>query len=257
MFQPAHDLVFAANFVKINAMQQRVFLFLLLGLLWAWPAGADCGLAVQYGQIEARKAASGYILAAPHGLFDKYTDQIAGALCQQLGWNCLIARGQRRARHPINVNRPTEGVHLSSDQEQHTQRARQVYACYRETLHQLKTSHFRLYVELHGNARSESQHQIEIATPGLSLLQKQQVAEIFSRALQQQGLSPRLRVAVQGLEKIYFTHGSARKFGVFAEMRPVLALEIPRWVRQEPAARKSLIAALAQGFHEMEQAGVF
>lgn len=235
----------------------RYLIFFLLPLLLLQPslkaAPEACQIAAQYGSIEALPKNSAYILAAPHGFFDKHTGLLASQLCQDLKWSCLIARGQRTEKQPINVNRPTEGIHLPSEQERHTPRAKQIFECYQSQLLRLKRPDFKLYIELHGNARAESQGQIEIATVGLNHTQAQTFKDIFTAALKQTGLSPRLTIAMQGLDPLHFQHSGAKKWGVFLQVQPVLALEIPAWARKEPQARAALIHALAISFAELEK----
>jgi hypothetical protein len=241
----------------IEGMHKIGFLCLSLLLLSVLPLAGQtmpaCEFAQQYGTIEAQPQNNPYILAAPHGIFDTNTDLITRQLCQDLGWNCLIARGQRRNQQPINVNRPTEGVRLSSEQEKHTERAKQVFECYLSQAQALKNHDFKLYIELHGNARKESKHQIEIASWGISNAQSQTIKAILNQALREAGLSPHLKIAMQGLDSIHFRHGGAKKWGVFNTMQPVLALELPAWVRKEPQARQTLLKALKQAFLELQK----
>ncbi|MBT9546218.1 MAG: hypothetical protein IV090_12575 [Candidatus Sericytochromatia bacterium] len=232
-----------------------LLLFLLAFFLLQPPLRAEseaCQTAAKYGSIEVLPESSPYILAAPHGIFDKHTGLLASQLCQALKWNCLIARGQRTEKQPINVNRPTEGVHLPSEQESHTPRAKEVFECYQSHLLALKRDRFKLYIELHGNARAESQGQIEIATVGLTPTQAQTIKVIFMAALKQTGLSPRLKIAMQDLDPLHFNHSGAKKWGVFQKVQPVLALEIPAWARKEPMARAALLKTLTLTFAELE-----
>lgn len=231
-------------------MKQRLLQtagLLTLLLLRPAPALADCQEATKWGQIHLQPqhslAPSKLVLAAPHGGFDLGTDQMAEAMCVGMHWQCLIAKGFRTSGHPINVNRPTEGVGLASDQESHTPRAKAVYDCYLSHLLPLKPL---LYVELHGNSRKESQQQLEIALinwPGQALLLKRS----FQQALLAQGFAPeQLDAKVQGVDKLHFVGASTRRWGVYQHLPHALAIEIPRWVRKQPAARQRLELALAQ-----------
>jgi hypothetical protein len=82
------------------------------------------------GTFEHVATTNGILLAAPHGVYDTNTPQIALGAAKELDAGYLVARGFRADNRRINVNRPTEGANLPCAQEISTDRAQEVYYRY-------------------------------------------------------------------------------------------------------------------------------
>lgn len=165
---------------------------------------------------------SPYLIAAPHGEFDEKTGEIVWKFCRVVRWDCLIVEGFREESAAINVNRPSEGVRISDTQ--FTERAALVYARYVEKIRKL-TPALRLYVEIHGNDRSESKKHIEIATVGITPAQAERIAALFRKKLKAVGLDLEIRIDV--LDQIHYNATHARRFGVLSFLNPALHIELP------------------------------
>jgi len=133
--------------------------FTLTALLLAGAARAEAPL----GRMKSLDFESRFVLAAPHGDFDFNTVPIAWRVCPKIGWDCVAAEGYRRKEHPINVSRPTENFGVrSSDEEEHTPRAKQVYERYLAEIRSVNSDPA-VFVGLHGNSRAASAGALEIA----------------------------------------------------------------------------------------------
>lgn len=209
--------------------------------------------ALALGNMVTKDHSSPYIIAAPHGKFDLNTADVVESVCINAQWNCLIASGYRTEEHPINVNRPTEGVGLAKYEEQHTDRARYVYEEYLARFSDIQTASFKLYVEIHGNSRPESQNRIEIATVGLDSDESATIKEELILELTEAGLSD-LNVLIEGDPDFHFHASAAKAFGILKDVETALHLEIPIAFRSDrlneltEALKKTLPPVLEKEF---------
>jgi hypothetical protein len=193
-----------------------------------------------YGWIQSSRGARPIVIAAPHGGYDLNTEQIARLVARRLEASCLVALRFRSSTHPINVNRPTEGVDLPAAQEVVTPRATAVYEAYRAVEQDLASPSLRLYVEVHGNHRPRSAGRLEVATQGFGLAE---AALLKSRYAE---LGPELPpVDVEPVDPIYFTASAAKRYGILKGMPRALHIEVPAGLREDPAAWDLAAEAIA------------
>src|SRR5687767_3396218 len=88
----------------------------------------------------------GIVMAAPHGRFDRHTDEIAAELAARLGTGLVVARGFRHRARPVNVNRPTEGI--PPDLERGTARAQALYEAWGRAVARAAGGPLRMYIEI-------------------------------------------------------------------------------------------------------------
>lgn len=183
------------------------------------------------------------VLAAPHGDFDEETGRIVEEACGTLQWACVVARGQRTKEHPVNVNRPTEGYGLKSDEERRTPCAEDVYAAWSKAVGAFTP---RLYVEVHGNVRKELKSRLDVALVGLKEEDAQRLKKVLEGEREKHGL-PWLEVRVEGLDEVKMKAGASKKWGELGKHAPALHFEFPRRARG-PGADGAVSGGGAGGF---------
>lgn len=184
------------------------------------------------------------VLAAPHGDFDEDTGRIVDSACGTLKWACVVARGQRAKEHPVNVNRPTEGYGLKSDQERRTPCAEEVYAAWSQAVGRFSPT---LYVEVHGNIRKELASRLDVALVGVKAEDAKRLKTLLEAERERHGLAW-LEVRVEGLDEVKMKAGASKKWGELGKRAPALHFEFPRRARQEPERAARYLAAVLAAF---------
>lgn len=192
-------------------------------------------LALAAPTLQSLPVEDGLLVAAPHGGFDLHSDEIARRVALLAGGGYLLASGYRTKERPLNVNRPTEGAGIPADEERHTPAAAAVWQVWRAKLAAGKP---RLYVEIHGNSRKASAHQIEVATVGIDAATATRLQADFAFRLQ--GLdrdAPRLPWAIEPLATLHYSARGAKQWGALGMVPRALHLEIPFAVRNDEKLR--------------------
>jgi hypothetical protein len=185
------------------------------------------------------KGRPGLVLAAPHGTSDSATDLMGRELAKLTGFSLVVVTGYTNVDaggRRYNVNRPTESrPGAAARLEVDTEPARQVYQTYRRQVTEVSQGPLRLYVELHGNMRSESAGRMEIATVGVSRDDawrlKALLEMIRDARLPAEGEVPRLDVWMEPLDTLWYTASAAKQSGMLAQARLALHIELPRAAR--------------------------
>jgi hypothetical protein len=202
----------------------------------AAPAGPAGPIA---GSVQVEKGRPGLVLAAPHGTSDSATDLMGRELAKLTGFSLVVVTGYTNVDaggRRYNVNRPTESQPGAAARlEVDTEPARQVYQTYRRQVTEVSQGPLRLYVELHGNMRSESAGRMEIATVGVSRDDawrlKALLEMIRDARLPAEGEVPRLDVWMEPLDTLWYTASAAKQSGMLAQARLALHIELPRAAR--------------------------
>ncbi len=182
-----------------------------------------------------------YVVTAPHGRSDKGTELIVANLfgagidspVQDMSWTSVIGYSLRGhapsgARH--NVNRPS-GYGKRDSCNQRSVRSTRVYERYMELVGDYP---YKLYVEVHAQARRGLESTIEIATDRVLPSQAARIKEILQ---EESGLigrsSERLALAIEPLDTISFNASVAKECGAIARLNstPVLHMELPVMMR--------------------------
>ncbi len=190
------------------------------------------------GPLASWKGRPGLVIGAPHGRSDAGTDRISVELARRTGFGLVVAvyadldSGHRR----LNVNRPTEGVQgASPSDEVATAEARQVYEAYVGRVKDVAQGPLHLYVELHGNGRTETAGRIEIATVGVSrdeAWRLRTLLELIRDAhLEGKREVPRLDVLVEPLDRLYYTASAVKQIGILRLPQRAIHIELPRAAR--------------------------
>lgn len=187
------------------------------------------------GTMEVLDARGGLLVAAPHGGFDRFTDEMARRIALLAGGGYLLASGYRTPARPLNVNRPTEGVGLAPDDERRTADAERVWAAWSARLAGQRP---RLYVEIHGNSRAASAGAIEVATVGVDAPQAAWLKAEFARRLAFLDREmPRLPWLVEPLDPLHYRAAGAKRDGALARVPMALHLETPWRIRGDERLR--------------------
>ncbi|MBI3297662.1 MAG: hypothetical protein HYZ75_05830 [Elusimicrobia bacterium] len=203
---------------------------LFLASLLAPPVGAQAAhsTACESGSIVPVDRDSPFMLAAPHGDFDKQTAEIVDAACTKLGWDCLVARGQRTKAHQVNVNRPTEGVKASD--ERRTACAEAVFSAWKQAAARLNPAP-RLYVEVHGNVGKETKERVEVAVVGIGSEQAARIRKVLLDARAEHKLDW-MGVWVEGPDPIKYKATSSKAWGQLSLSTSALHFEFPKRARE-------------------------
>ena len=187
------------------------------------------------GTMELLSAPGGLLVAAPHGGFDRHTDEMARRVAPLVGGGYLLASGYRTTARPWNVNRPTEGVGLAADDERRTPGAARTWEGWRARLAAQRPA---LYVEIHGNSRAESRGHIEVATVGVSAEDAAWLKADFQRRLAYlDAPMPRLPWLIEPLDAFHYRATGAKRDGALAMVPRALHLETPWAVRADERTR--------------------
>lgn len=236
-------------------------------LLVSWDAlYAQERLTHRLGEFEYQDSANGILICAPHGTYDKNTDEIAIEAARSLGAGYIVARRFTVYGTRLNVNRPSEGAgRLYSAQESRTKRSREVFEIYSDLVRKASGGRpLRLYVEIHGNSSPLSAYRIELASTGVSRDEALRLKEVFPAMIHDvsEGTRkyPHLKLLVEPVDRITYVAGGVKSFGVMAdELVPrALHFELPQSARQSQtcAATAALIAAIAKQIVDQDGAHV-
>ncbi|HLC26365.1 MAG TPA: hypothetical protein VJM80_06315 [bacterium] len=205
------------------------------------------------GQFEIIQGKPGVVIGVPHGIADPYTDVIGYALALRTGAGAVIATRfccRWTDHRRINVNRPTERAGVPPPLEALTDRATEIYELYRKLVHQAAQGPLGLYWEIHGNNRSESTGQIEVATVGVDRDLAREIKESYfsirDTVLETETGVLKLDFKIEPLDQVHFSARSAKNWEVFQDAALVLQLELPKAVRFKKTPREAYIRILAE-----------
>lgn len=230
--------------------------FCLIILLFGWlPSSAKAQQISSHhlGFFEYIPSSNGIVIAAPHGLYDKNTDDIAIEIAQTLNSGYVIARGFSTGKHRINVNRPTESYRRPHGNESYSPRSAAVYSHYVKILRALGSGrNLRLYVEIHGHSSAELANTIEIASIGLSADRATALKKIFYCIISEPRIAnrgfPPVDLKIEPIDRLKYRATASKRIGSLSSNIADLALhiELPAVLRQDHAteATAQLIAFL-------------
>ncbi|MBM3270090.1 MAG: hypothetical protein FJZ01_20850 [Candidatus Sericytochromatia bacterium] len=180
---------------------------------------------LELGTFDVYPGLGGIVVAAPHEGFDLGTASVASAAATVMGAGYVGATGFRKRAHPINVNRPTEGVGLKPAEETRTERAETIYHAYLARLGHAARGSVRLLIEIHGNARAENVGVVEIATVGVSrdraLALRKRLSERF----------PQVDWRIEPLDELHYRAPASKEYGALSKVARSLHFELPQSLR--------------------------
>ena len=189
-----------------------------------------------YGRMEwirSRKTIPGIVIGAPHGSFDRHTAEIV----QEIGYGTSIAAVIAKGFTPtecggwrINVNRPTEKNYPRGEPEQEhgTDRAREVYDRFTETVLRAAAGPLEFYVDIHQNSHDDN---IDVATLGISRREAGLIKAIYSdireRMLRNRADLPKVNLAIEPIDRVTFRARVAKDQGILRLATRSLHFELP------------------------------
>ena len=189
---------------------------------------------LRYGRIEAIPARGflpGIVIGAPHGTFDQYTSELVGEISNRTGIAAVIAKGFTPTEcggWRINVNRPTEMRYPTGDIERETDRAKDVYARFTETVFAAAHGPLNLYVDVHQNMDQEN---IDVATLGVSASQAKTIKaayrEIRERVLRYSPDVAKVTLLIEPIDQVGIGAWAAKDYGILRLARQSLHFELP------------------------------
>jgi hypothetical protein len=197
------------------------------------------------GSIATRLGRPGFVVAAPHGLSDPRTGEIAAEIARRTGFGLVVATGfalePDRPDGPgrrYQVNRPLEGVPgTPASREVASEGARAVYEAWEAQVRRVAQGPLALYVEIHGNNRRAAADRIEIATVGVDrdeAVRLRTLLELIRDAhLTRAPGAPRLLVLVEPADPVLYTASGAKRAGILRLPARALHIELPRAARTE------------------------
>jgi hypothetical protein len=166
------------------------------------------------GSFQVLKGRPGVVIGAPHGTSDRATDNISRDLARLTGFGLVVATGFS---------------HLDADGRRFN------VEVYRRHVDAAAQGPLLLYVEVHGNAGSESAGRVEIATVGLSRDDAWRLKTLFElirdARLGEAVDTPRLDVWIESLDPLRYTALAAKQSGMLAASGRALHIELPRVAR--------------------------
>lgn len=197
------------------------------------------------GYIVAKAGRAGVVVAAPHGMSDPYTGDMAAELARRTGFGLVVATGfslepdtREAPGRRFQVNRPMEGIPgRPAAYDLTTDDARRVYEAYERRVREAAQGPLTFYVEVHGNNRRESAERIEVATVGVDEEQARRLRTLFELVrdahLRGQPGSPRLAVLVEPADRVLYSASGAKRAGILRLPARALHIELPRAARTD------------------------
>ncbi|SRR6266542_680086 len=207
-----------------------------------------------YGRIDlipGRNNARGIVIGAPHGSFDWYT----GELVEELSYRTSLASVVTRGFTPtecggwrINVNRPTERRYPTDTVERATDRAREVYQHFTESVFEAARGPLDLYIDMHQNS---SEGNIDVATLGISHEQAKVIKiayqEIRDRVLREAPDVTKVNLIIEPLEQVAIGAWAAKDHGILRLAKRSLHFELPaQHLFYRESARRAYTKILAE-----------
>ena len=197
------------------------------------------------GHIAARPGRPGMVVAAPHGISDVRTGDIATEIARRTGFGLVVATGfgietdtRESPGRRFQVNRPLEGIPgRPPSEDAATEAARRVYETYERRVRDAAQGPLRFYCEIHGNNHPDAAGRIEIATVGVSrefALRLRTLVELIRDAhLRVHRQAPSLAVLVEPADTLRYAASGAKRDGILRLPARALHIELPRVARVE------------------------
>jgi hypothetical protein len=187
-----------------------------------------------HGRIDltsSRKHFRGTVIAAPHGSFDWYTAELVEELSYRTSFAAVVTRGFTPTECDgwrINVNRPTERRYPTGAFERETERAKEVYQHFGQSVSEAARGRLDLYLEMHQNS---SVPNIDVATVGITpekaKVIKTAYQKIRDRMLREQPDLPRVSFSIEPLDQIAIGAWAAKDRGILRLAKSSLHFELP------------------------------
>ena len=192
-----------------------------------------------YGQLRWQDAGNDLTVVAPHGGYDRNTEDIVREMVKEYPMNYVLAIGFRNP-DGINVNRPTE----AKSDEISSERATKVYEVFRDCVDQYPQ---RIYLEVHGYTEDSDTRGIQIATVNVD----NHLAAFIENTLTQNlpsGTADQ-EILIEPLDRIHWTAGWNKRIGMLSHCDNIcIHIELPRKFREDTEVEETavILAALME-----------
>jgi hypothetical protein len=187
-----------------------------------------------YGRIDlipSRNNSRGIVIGAPHGSFDWHTSELVEELSYRTSLASVVTRGFTPTEcggWRINVNRPTERRYPTDTVERATDRAREVYQHFTESVFEAARGPLDLYIDMHQNS---SENNIDVATLGITREQaraiKSKYQEIRDRLLRNEPEVAKVNLVIEPLDQVSIGAWAAKDHGILRLSKSSLHFELP------------------------------
>lgn len=207
-----------------------------------------------YGRIDlipSRNAVRGVVIRAPHGSFDWYTGEFVEELSYRTSLASVVTRGLTPTEcggWRINVNRPTERRYQTDTIERETDRAREVYQHFADTVFEAARGPLDLYIDMHQNS---SEPNIEVATLGITRERarwiKTAYRNIRDQVFREEPQTPVVNLIIEPVDQVPIGAWAAKDHGILRLARSSLHFELPaQHVFYRGDARRTYTKILAE-----------
>jgi hypothetical protein len=189
---------------------------------------------LRYGRIESippRDHRRGIVIGAPHGSFDWYTGELVEELTYRTSLPGVVTRGFTPTEcggWRINVNRPTEQRYPTDTVERNTERAKEVFQRFTESVFRSARGPLELYIDIHQNG---SERDIDVATVGITrkraLAIKKAYREIRDRVLGEAPDVTRVKLIIEPVDQVAIGAWAAKDYGILRMAKSSLHFELP------------------------------
>ena len=188
----------------------------------------------RYGRIElspARGELRGVVIAAPHGSFDWETGELVEELSYRTSLPSVVTRGFTPTECDgwrIDVNRPTERHYPTGNLERTTERSREIYQQFKDTVMAAARGPLDLYIDIHQNGTEEA---IMVATLGITRAEaatiKASYREIRDRIISAGAQIGKIDLLIEPLDQVTIGAWAAKDHGILGLAQKSLHFELP------------------------------
>jgi hypothetical protein len=207
-----------------------------------------------YGRIDvipSRKNIRGSVIGAPHGSFDWYTRELVEELSYRTALAGVVTRGFTPTEcggWRIDVNRPTERRYPTDTLERTTERAKEVYRQFTESVLAASGGPLERYIDIHQNS---SEPAIEVATLGITRDHaariKRAYTAIRSRVLRDLPEVAKVDLMIEPVDQVSIGAWAAKDHGILGLAKSSLHFELPsQYVFHGNSPRRAYTKILAE-----------
>jgi len=189
---------------------------------------------LRFGRIDtiaSRMDLTGVVIAAPHGSFDWYTSELVEEVSYRTRLPAVVVRGFTPSEcggWRINVNQPTERRYPNDTIERTTDRSREVYEKYTQSVFTAARGPLNLYIEVHQNGTQDA---IEVATRGVSVRQAEAIKSTYKtirdRLLLEAPDVAAVNLLIEPVDEVAIGAWAAKDHGILRLAQRSLHFELP------------------------------
>lgn len=207
-----------------------------------------------YGRIDivpSRKHIRGIVIGAPHGSFDWSTRELVEELSYRTALASVVTRGFTPTECDgwrIDVNRPTERRYPTDTLERTTERAKEVYRQFTESVLAVSGAPLNRYIDIHQNSTEPT---LEVATLGITRDQAARIKEAYTdirdRALRDLPQVRKVALRIEPVDQLSIGAWATKDQGILRLAKSSLHFELPAQnIFYRNSARRAYTKILAE-----------